>query len=216
MRPRSDVRRGDAPAVDGVGPAAVTGPADAVGRGAAAVPGASGARAARLATAVALAASVGLAALLAGCSEGYPGEDRPIVSPFDMNNTERVAELNVVAQESRGGDGSGRWSYTLHDDCRLEVRQRGKSSGPPAAAVTRLTRTMDAQVVFDAETRTYDVVLVDRRVEPPVHVGTLLKSGDWTHATQAGLLMDLIIRDCARASRALDRAPGPPTRPRSG
>jgi hypothetical protein len=133
------------------------------------------------------------AAMLGACSEGYPGEDRPIVSPFDMNNAERVAELNVVGKDAPGE----RWRYALREGCALDVEQ-GSGRERRRMAVT-LTRSMDAEVVFDNATRTYDVALIDHAGGKATPVATLLKSDGWTYATQAGLLLDLVIRDCARA-----------------
>ncbi|WP_377160647.1 hypothetical protein ACFJIX_13125 [Roseateles sp. UC29_93] len=88
------------------------------------------------------------AALLGSCSEGYPGEDRPLVSPFDMSNAERVAELNVVGRDAPGP----RWRYALGDGCALEVEQ-GSEKDKRRVVVT-LKRSMDAEVVFDSEAKT--------------------------------------------------------------
>lgn len=147
----------------------------------------------------AIAATVGAALALGACSEGYPGEDRPLVSPFDMSNAERIAELDLIGRDSRGGGSGGeRWRYVLREGCQLEVELRRRGD-PPVVVTATLARTMDAEVVFDAASRTYDVALLDRRGDAAaVTVGTLLKSDSWTHATQASLLVDLLIRDCAR------------------
>lgn len=82
------------------------------------------------------------AAMLGACSEGYPGEDRPIVSPFDMNDAERVAELNVVGKDAPGE----RWRYALKEGCTLEVEQGSGREGRRMAVT--LTRSMDAEVVY--------------------------------------------------------------------
>ncbi|MDH0863544.1 hypothetical protein [Mitsuaria sp. GD03876] len=133
---------------------------------------------------------VAVAGVLAGCSEGYPGEDRAIVSPFDMGNAERVAELNVVGKDAPGE----RWRYALKDGCRLEVEQ-GSGKEKRRIAVT-LARSMDAEVVFDNATKTYDVAVIDRSGDTARPVATVLKSDKWTYATQGALLVDLLIRDC--------------------
>lgn len=134
------------------------------------------------------------AALLVSCSDGYPGEDRPLVSPFDMNNAERVAELNVVGRDSPGP----RWRYALRDGCALEVEQ-GSGTDQRRVVVT-LKRSMDAEVVFDDATKTYDVALIDRSVDATQPIATLLKTDKWTYATQGSLLVDLLIRDCAKGT----------------
>ncbi|MBO9686074.1 MAG: hypothetical protein J7598_05625 [Mitsuaria chitosanitabida] len=151
---------------------------------------------------LALVFSLIVALALSGCGEGYPSDDRVLVSPFEMNNAQRIAELNHVGSDARAVGGNGRqWRYTLEDSCHLEVEHR-RRGGAPVATRVALTRTMDAEVAFDDAGKTYDVVLVDHREDPPVRVGTLLKSEGWTHATQAGLLLDLVIRDCARPAAA--------------
>lgn len=158
------------------------------------------ARAAGTGVGLSLAVAFGLvvALLLSGCSEGYPSEDRVVLSPFEMNNAQRIDELNHVGSDARAVGGDGRkWRYVLREDCRLEVEHR-RRGGAPVATLVSLTRTMDAEVAFDDTTKTYDVVLIDHREDPAARVGTLLKSEGWTHATQAGLLLDLVIRDCAR------------------
>ncbi len=140
-----------------------------------------------------VAITVALAPLLGSCSEGYPGEDRPIISPFDMSNAQRVAELNVVGRDSPGA----RWRYALRDGCALEVEQG--SGKEKRRVVVTLKRSMDAEVVFDSATKTYDVALLERSGDEARTVATLLKTDGWTYATQGSLLVDLLIRDCARS-----------------
>jgi len=140
-----------------------------------------------------VAITVALAPLLGSCSEGYPGEDRPIISPFDMSNAQRVAELNVVGRDSPGA----RWRYALRDGCALEVEQG--SGKERRRVVVTLKRSMDAEVVFDSATKTYDVALLERSGDEARTVATLLKTDGWTYATQGSLLVDLLIRDCARS-----------------
>lgn len=137
-----------------------------------------------------------LAPLLVSCSEGYPGEDRPLVSPFDMSNAERVAELNIVGRDSPGP----RWHYALRDGCVLEVEQGG-GKNRRRVAVT-LKRSMDAEVAFDNEAKTYDVALIDRSIDATRPIAILLKTDKWTYATQGSLLVDLLIRDCAKGVTA--------------
>ncbi|WP_431260810.1 hypothetical protein ACQ86G_12260 [Roseateles chitinivorans] len=136
------------------------------------------------------------APLLVSCSEGYPGEDRPLVSPFDMSNAERVAELNVVGRDAPGP----RWRYALREGCALEVEQ-GSGKDRRRVAVT-LRRSMDAEVVFDNEAKTYDVALIDRSIDAARPIAILLKTDKWTYATQGSLLVDLLIRDCAKGTTA--------------
>ena len=156
--------------------------------------------------------TLAFAALLVSCSDGYPGEDRPLVSPFDMNNAERIAELNVVGRDSPGP----RWRYALRDGCALEVEQGNGNGNDKRRVAVTLKRSMDAEVVFDDATKTYDVALIDRSVDAGKPVATLLKTDKWTYATQGSLLVDLLIRDCGSAANARSRRttepPPPPPR----
>ncbi len=130
---------------------------------------------------------------LGGCADGYPGEDAPLISPFDMRNEQRLAALNEIG---RGAQRDRRWIFALGAGCELQVRHKPKGS-PALSEVFALQRSMDARVAFDKTERTFGVHLVASADQDAPRVGTLLASPAWTDAVQAELLLRLLIRDCA-------------------
>ncbi len=140
-----------------------------------------------------------LAGALAGCADGYPQDDAPHVSPFDMDNGERIAALNQIA---RGAHPDRRWMYAMERTCELGVEYRRKGSSATRSAWP-LVRATEPVVVFDKADQTYGVVLRESADRDAPTVTTVLEASKWTDATQAELLLRLVIRDCARERRAL-------------
>lgn len=52
------------------------------------------------------------------CSDGYPTEDVPQISPSEMTQAQLLTELNALGHAPNLNK---RWRYVLHDDCELEV-----------------------------------------------------------------------------------------------
>lgn len=144
-----------------------------------------------------------LAALLAGCTQGYPGDDAPHVSPFDMSNAERLAALNRLAQQAHP---DRRWRYTMTAPCELDVEVRGKGVQATRTALT-LVRAMDAGLVFDKENQAFRVVLLAGSHRGAEVVATLMESRAWTAASQAELILKLLTRDCAKPDPEDGRQP---------
>ena len=141
--------------------------------------------------------------LLLGCSEGYPGEDRPLISPFDMDNAQRLSALNEIGADAHP---ERRWAFELMDGCRLEVaRKRGSKRYP--GTVFELQRSMELEVAFDAADQTFDVHLLASAAADAPRLGTLLESEVWTDAVQADLLLQLLIRDCVAGLKPPSPAP---------
>jgi hypothetical protein len=137
--------------------------------------------------------SLSMCLWLGACADGYPGEDVPLISPFDMHKEQRLAALNEIG---RGAQRDQRWSFALGASCELQVRHQRKGS-PALSEVFALQRSMDARVAFDKAQRTFGVHLVSSADQDAPRVGTLLASPAWTDAVQAELLLRLLIRDCA-------------------
>lgn len=136
--------------------------------------------------------AVALAAVLAACSDGYPTEDLPRTSPFDMSSEQRLATLNRLARQAHP---ERSFRYTMAADCELRVESRRKGAGTTRTAL-RLVRAMEVDVVFDKADETFNVVLLaDRRPGAEV-LATLLQSKAWTDASQAELMLQLLTRDC--------------------
>lgn len=139
------------------------------------------------------------ALLLLGCSGGYPGEDAPLVSPFDMGNEQRLSALNEIGADAHP---DRRWRFELADGCRLEVTHRRESKRLPGT-VFELRRGMKLDVAFDTADQTFDVHLLASAAADAPRLGTLLESEAWTDAVQADLLLQLLIRDCGKPSPPL-------------
>ncbi|MCU7370556.1 hypothetical protein PEC18_06615 [Paucibacter sp. O1-1] len=136
--------------------------------------------------------------LLLGCSEGYPGEDAPLISPFDMGNEQRLLALNEIGADAHP---ERRWRFELMHGCRLEVgHKRGNSR--QLNQVFELRRGMDVDVAFDEPDQTFDVHLLASAAADAPRLGTLLESEAWTDAVQADLLLQLLIRDCGVGTSA--------------
>jgi hypothetical protein len=137
-----------------------------------------------------------LAGLLGACSEGYPSEDLPLPSPFDMDLAQRVEVLNGLGEAARG-EPPLRWSYTLEPGCRLQVGQRRKGLRAMPPQVFQLQRQMDVAVSFDEATQSFGVDLMSEvDASKARRLGRLYASAAWTDAVQADLLLQLLIRDC--------------------
>jgi hypothetical protein len=137
-------------------------------------------------------ASVLLALVLQACTKGYPAEDAPLISPFDMHNGQRLAALNQLGKASHR---DREWSFSLAEDCQLKVAYKRKGARLLKLAF-ELDPSMDVDVAFDEGDQTYDVHLLVSSAPGASRVGTVLESTRWTNATQADLLLQLLMRDC--------------------
>jgi hypothetical protein len=142
-----------------------------------------------------LLAAVLLLALTA-CKRGYPEADKPRASPFDMSNRERLAALNDVGETAHP---DRRWVYSMERTCELGVEYRRKGSRA-THTTSKLVRAMDADLAFDKQDRTYDVVLRASSHRDAEAVATVMESKEWTDASQAALYLKLLIRDCEHAA----------------
>ncbi len=138
----------------------------------------------------------------AGCSDGYPSEDLAQLSPFDMSNAQRLRALNEISRQAHRSERS---QFELGPGCQLTVvhpskaHLRGERRDRPSRAYL-LRRAMDAGVVFNEDDRTFEVHLLASADPGAARLGVLMKSASWTHARQADLLVQLVIRDCDRGA----------------
>ncbi|MDY0747126.1 hypothetical protein SNE35_21645 [Paucibacter sp. R3-3] len=133
--------------------------------------------------------------LLQACSDGYPREDAPLPSPFDMDSAQRITALNEIGAKAHMEQ---RRRFELQGDCGLQVTTK-RPKTRELRETFELQRSMDVRVAFDKAGQTFDVHLVSRAEQPEVRLGILLKSTRWTDATRAHLLLQLLARDCGRA-----------------
>ncbi|MDN3544192.1 hypothetical protein QWZ02_06995 [Kinneretia asaccharophila] len=141
------------------------------------------------------AAILALALAMQACSDGYPAEDLPPLSPFDMSNLQRLTALNQLGATAHR---DRQWSFEQVSGCRLELQYKRKGVRAVKQAI-ELERSIRLDVAFDEPDGTFDVHVMagDEPNAPPV--ATLLESAKWTHAVQAELLLQLLARDCEPA-----------------
>lgn len=131
-------------------------------------------------------------ALVAACTQGYPNDNAPIASPFDMNQAQRLAALNVVGREA---DDERRWGYTLEDGCVLAVSQREGWRHRSSVQVPLDEVSLETRVPSDGLRSGLKLVASGPELAPV----TLLRSENPLPAQQANLLVKLIKRDCDAA-----------------
>lgn len=134
-------------------------------------------------------------ALLLACADGYPTEDLATGSPFEMSNPQRLAALNELGRAAQPG---WRWSFTLSPDCRLAVQRREGRASPQHLAPVALTPVLEAEVFSNPATGRFDLVLLASTDPGAARLATVLESRSWTHAVQAELLLQLLVRDCGK------------------
>lgn len=135
-----------------------------------------------------------LALLLWACSEGYPGEDAPLISPFDMGNEQRLLALNEIGASAHP---DSRWAFSLDEKCGLQMEHKRKGSRMIKQRFV-LRQSMDVDLGFDKADKTFGVHLLADASEGAQRLGVLLESPAWTEASQAELLFQLLIRDCGK------------------
>lgn len=135
-----------------------------------------------------------LALLLGACSQGYPGEDAPLISPFDMGNEQRLLALNEIGKSAHP---DSRWTFSLDAECRLQMDHKRKGSRG-LKQVFVLQQSMDVNLGFDKTDKTFGVHLMADAGKGAQRLGVLLESPAWTEASQAELLFQLLIRDCGK------------------
>ncbi|XJC77133.1 hypothetical protein ACHFCA_13105 [Delftia tsuruhatensis] len=75
------------------------------------------------------AAVVFMAACLDGV-QGYPQQQAPIISPYDMTQEQRLAEMNAMGA---AGHADHRWTYELRPGCVLRVDLDGPQGPRPSS-----------------------------------------------------------------------------------
>ncbi len=136
-----------------------------------------------------------LALAMQACSEGYPADDAPLLNPFDMSNAQRLAALNQLGATAHK---DRRWSFEMTGGCRLELQYKRKGARVVKHRI-ELRRSMKLDVAFDEPDGTFDVHAMAGAEPHAPRVATLLESAKWTHAVQAELLLQLLVRDCSSA-----------------
>lgn len=125
---------------------------------------------------------------MAACFDGYPQQQEPLLSPYDMTQAQRLAQMNAL-----GAQAERRWTYALLPGCVLRV----DVDGPEGAALARDIPLLGQAVALSANRGEggYQVELQSADgVEAP---GTLvIASEKWTDASWTQLLLRLLQKGC--------------------
>lgn len=129
------------------------------------------------------------AVLGTACAEGYPTEDEALLSPAEMNQSQRLAALNRLGQEAHL---EHRWHYRLQPGCVLDVkvyRARGErlSFAVPLQDSTVLVRVDD--------TKRYDIQLVAAGAAQDSAL-TVLEGVRWAASVRVRSLLQYVQLGC--------------------
>jgi len=147
---------------------------------------------ARRALAAAATTVVTCAALLLGGCSGYPSEDTVPANPFDLGNAERLQALQALGAKANRPERS---RFSLGEDCLLRVTRSG-GAAPAQPFEQALRPGQHVGVSFDPLDRVFEVHLLSDASPQARRLGLLLRSAHWMQASQADLLVQLMIRDC--------------------
>ena len=67
--------------------------------------------------------------------QGYPQQQAPIISPYDMTQEQRLAEMNAMGA---AGHADHRWTYELRPGCVLRVDLDGPQGPRPSLDIALL------------------------------------------------------------------------------
>lgn len=142
------------------------------------------------ARALGLPAALATALLSAGCSDGYPQADSPVLDPFSMTQHQRLAAMNQVGRQAHAGF---QWSYTLLPGCTLRIDVDGERGPVPSVDIPLMGAAID--ISNDRGRKTYGV-----QVAPPSgHASPLhpvLQSRDWADVSWMQLLLRVLQKGC--------------------
>jgi hypothetical protein len=147
---------------------------------------------------VALAGALGLA--MAACFDGYPQQQEPIVSPYDMTQEQRLAQINELGAAARAG---WRWSYGLLPGCVLRVHVRDPQGRAGVRDIPLLGQAVS--LAANRDQGGYQVELQSSDGRDP-EAALAISSEKWADASWMLLLLRLLQKDCA-ADTALRPVP---------
>lgn len=146
---------------------------------------ASQAMAARLPrTVLACAVALGVAA----CFDGYPQQQEPLLSPYDMTQAQRLAQMNAL-----GGQAERRWTYALLPGCVLRVDVDGPQGESPSRDIALLGQVVALSADRDQGGYQVELQPSDGRSAS----GSLVMASEkWTDASWTQLLLRLLQKGC--------------------
>lgn len=136
--------------------------------------------------------AIAMAALLLAACNGYPSDDTVPPNPFDIGNDERLQALDALGAKAARGERS---RFDLGAGCTLRVtRSAGRQRIERFEEVLRPGLHVD--ISFDKNANLFEVHLLSSSGPDAQRLGLLLRSRTWMQASQADLLVQLLIRDC--------------------
>lgn len=128
-----------------------------------------------------------LAVVVAGCSDGYPTEDEPLVSPLALTQDQRVVAMNTLGRQAHPRH---RWSFALSDGCALQIEVAGAEPRSFALSLAR----RDVALLHDKAGDVYQV-----RLAPSQGTGavvTILESRRYVDAARMRTLVRTLQAGC--------------------
>ena len=147
------------------------------------------------------AAVVFMAACLDGV-QGYPQQQAPIISPYDMTQEQRLAEMNAMGA---AGHADHRWTYELRPGCVLRVDLDGPQGPRPSLDIALLGSVV--AVTSQRERGSFRVELQPGDGLQSAR-SLVLESTKWADASWTQLLLRLMQRVAWKCRAA--RTAGPP------
>jgi hypothetical protein len=132
------------------------------------------------------------ALVLAACLDGYPPKEPPIISPYDMSQTQRMVEMNQAGLQA-----AQRWSYALLPGCVLRVDVDGPDGPAPSRDIALLGHAV--AVSANRERGGFQVELQPRS-DPSSDAVSVLESEKWADASWSQLLLRLVQKGCMEAA----------------
>jgi hypothetical protein len=140
-----------------------------------------------------LLACAGAVVFMAACLDGvqgYPQQQAPIISPYDMTQEQRLAEMNAMGAT---GHADHRWTYELRPGCVLRVDLDGPRGPRPSHDIALL-----GSVVAVTAQRERGSFRVELHPGDSLHAARslVLESARWADASWTQLLLRLMQKGC--------------------
>lgn len=134
---------------------------------------------------------------MAACLDGYPQRQEPILSPYDMSQDQRLAQMNAL-----GAQMPQRWAYALMPGCVLRVDIDGPQGASPSRDIPLLGQVVAVSGNRDQSGFQVALQRSDRR---DAQAALVLESEKWTDASWTQLLLRLLQKGCMDMAQHLPR-----------
>lgn len=132
-----------------------------------------------------------------GCSDGgYPSTDSPVLDPFSMTQTQRLAAMNQVGVSAHAGR---QWSYALLPGCTLRIDLDGEDGPMPSVDVPLLGSVIG--ISNDRHQKTFGVQVAPSSPTTGRRQ-SVLQSSDWADVSWMQLLLRVMQKGCDDGSHS--------------